>query len=319
MTTARSAESSVALAADALRVLVVDDDRETVARLAATLAQWNCSVQAFGAGAEAIARVGEFRPHVAVISLNLPDMQGFEVARRLCECAGARRLLLISLSEAEQEHERRLANALGFDFHSVKPISVNEFLRALVQIAQEYGLPAITPAHSSHAAEPRNQLAPQSESSEAQPNEPAASAIETRRATSGVAQAQPGAQLRLLLVDQGAEAARILADWLRRRGFAVKVCLGGDEAVAQVTAFAPHVIVVATEGLDVDACDLAASLRVRARAIRPRLVALVEPGRERSVRCPAETDFDLHLSGGAAVQQLGEALSELLAADPRLQ
>ena len=114
MITARSVESSAAgRPADDLRVLLVEDEQESAERLAAMLAEWHCRVQAFRAGAEAIERVGEFQPHVAVISLSLPDLCGFEVAHSLCNCATARRTLLISLSTAEQENERRLGQRLG--------------------------------------------------------------------------------------------------------------------------------------------------------------------------------------------------------------
>lgn len=91
MTTAWSAESlSAGRAGDALRILVVEDEQEAAERLTAMLAQWHCSVQAFGAGAEAIERLGEFQPHIAVISLSLPDLRGFEVGRRLSDCPNVR-------------------------------------------------------------------------------------------------------------------------------------------------------------------------------------------------------------------------------------
>ncbi|HVX62547.1 MAG TPA: response regulator [Pirellulales bacterium] len=321
MITARSVESSSAeCAADDLRILVVEDEQESAERLAAMLAQWHCCAQVFRAGAEAIDRLGEFQPHVALISLSLPDLCGFEVAHRLCDCATARRALLISLSTSAQEHERRLANALGFDFHLLKPIDAEEFRRALDQIAMENGLPLrrLAPDQAAGAA---SQAAAEMPRRSARPHGDnlAAALCDARRALAGAEDSQPRKLLRLLLLDPAGRAAKGRANWLRRWGFEVDVCQSAEESLERVDSLAPHVIVVATEGLDVDACELAAALRARAGAGAPRLVALVRPGRERALCCPVESDYDLHLSGDTAVRQLGEALSELLAADPRFQ
>lgn len=320
MTAVRSAESSTAgQGADALRVLVVEDDHEAAERLAGMLAECHCRVQAFHAGSEAIARVGEFQPHLAVISLSLPDMRGFEVAHRLCECAETRRVLLISLSTQDQESERRLANALGFDFHLVKPVDADEFRRDLLQIARDYGLPCGAGSSAAPEGARSGEGISWHDGGEPAAEACAAALRETAWAWSRASLAKSRNSLRVLLVDQGREAAGNLAHWLRRWGYEVKVCLGADQALEEVDAFAPHVIVVETEGLDVDACALAAALKDRARAAQPRLIALVAPGRERTVCCPATSDFDLHLSGPAAVQRLGEALGELLSIDARFE
>jgi DNA-binding response OmpR family regulator len=148
VTTAWSTQSqSAGRSGDALRVLVVEDHAETAARLRAMLEAWNCRVQVCASGAEAIAGIPEFLPHVALVSLYLPDMRGCDVAHRLCACAGSHGLLLISLSTRDQESERSRANALGFDFHLIKPVDAEEFHRAMTQMARDYGLPlSVTPA-----------------------------------------------------------------------------------------------------------------------------------------------------------------------------
>ena len=101
-----------------------------------------------------------------------------------------------------------------------------------------------------------------------------------RRAGRWLAQrtAQTRKLLRLLLLDPNGEAAKALAVWLRRWGFEVNVCHSAEESLEQLDSLAPHVIVVVTEGLDVDACDLAAALR----ACSSRVAAARSTGSARS-------------------------------------
>lgn len=254
------------LAVDTLRVLVVEEHVDTADQLAAQLAAWDCRVQVHDDGSSALAIAQEFQPHIAAISLSLPDMCGYEVACRLRECARTRRVVLISLSKANQGRERGSANALNFDFHLLKPVDTDAFHRAVSQIAHDYGLP------------------------------------------------KPHPRLRVLVVDHGRDVARGLATWFRRRGCEVKVCLDAAEAMEAVDAFAPQLIVIETDGLGVDACSLAGSLRIRTHGTRARLISLVEPGFEKSCCCSGDMGFDLYLSALAGLPHLQQALNELLAA-----
>ena len=126
---------------DTLRVLVVEDHAEDAQALRAMLERWKCNVQICRSGSQALGGIAEFLPHIAVISLDLPDMRGCDVAHRVYASGGSHCLLLISLSTRDQESERRRANALGFDFHLIKPVDADEFHRAMTQMAHDYGLP----------------------------------------------------------------------------------------------------------------------------------------------------------------------------------
>lgn len=306
MTAAWSAEPHSAAPSDgALRVLVVEDCCDSAKNLENLLQAWNCSVRTSVMGAHALPQAGEFNPDVAIVSLSLPDMCGFEVAHELRQGAKAGRLLLISLSYPDQQRERMRANALGFDFHLIKPVAADEFHRALVQIAAEYGLPAVTsslpwPAASDGIHRPCGASPGASGSLPAVNVSPAPHAI---------------APLRLLLVDQDRGAARGLANWLRQWGHDVKVCLSAEEALEDVDAFSPHVIVIETIGLDADAKALAASLREREHLTHPRLIALVEPGCQISICDSPETGFDVQLSGTSVIRQLKGALMTFWAAE----
>jgi two-component system OmpR family response regulator len=65
------------------RVLVVDDEPNIVDVVSMALRFQGFSVESAGTGAEAVSAVGTFHPHLIVLDVMLPDMEGFEVARRL--------------------------------------------------------------------------------------------------------------------------------------------------------------------------------------------------------------------------------------------
>jgi CheY-like chemotaxis protein len=122
---------------DGLRVLIVDEHIEGAENLRKLLSGWGCGVEVCYSGTEAAIRAREERPHVALISLNLPDVRGADVAHQLRCCKQSCGLLLISLSTEEQSLERERATALGFDSHLIEPVDADEFRRALAQMARE--------------------------------------------------------------------------------------------------------------------------------------------------------------------------------------
>jgi DNA-binding response OmpR family regulator len=129
---------------ETLRVLIVEEQLEVAQRIKSLLGTWGCDVEVFHTGSVAVTRAEEFQPHIALISLSLPDMRGRDVAHRLCACKGSHRLLFVTLSSEDQQLERDVVNELGFDFHLIKPVEECEFHKALMQMVQEEGLPGLS-------------------------------------------------------------------------------------------------------------------------------------------------------------------------------
>ena len=79
-------------AATPIRVLVVDDEPNIVRLLAMALRYEGFAVETAADGRSALAAVRRFGPHVVVLDVMLPDLDGFEIARRLraaaerCRC-----------------------------------------------------------------------------------------------------------------------------------------------------------------------------------------------------------------------------------------
>ena len=126
-----AADSATAAMAPAQRVLVVDDNVDAAESLALLLRLSAHEVQVVHDGARALAAAPAFRPHVVLLDIGLPGMNGLEVARqlrRLPECDGA---MLVAVTGYGQEEDRQRSREAGFDCHLVKPVNPND-LQALL-------------------------------------------------------------------------------------------------------------------------------------------------------------------------------------------
>lgn len=107
------------------RILVVDDNRDAADMLALLLRMNGHEVRvAYDAGS-GIAVAGEFPPDVALLDIGLPDVSGYELARRLRSLSGDHRLCLVALTGWGQDDDRRRATEAGFDHHLVKPVDAD--------------------------------------------------------------------------------------------------------------------------------------------------------------------------------------------------
>ena len=115
-----------------LRVLVVDDDRDTVLTLMALLKDAGHDVRAAYTGASAVVVASHFRPDAAVIDIKLPDISGWEVARQLHRYDRRRVPLLIATSGVyKQAADRILAQSVGFKHYVLKPYDPTALLALL--------------------------------------------------------------------------------------------------------------------------------------------------------------------------------------------
>jgi two-component system OmpR family response regulator len=122
---------------DALRVLVVDDEPNIVDVVCMALRYHGFTVAAAASGGEALSQVRDFHPHVMVLDVMLPDMEGFEVARRLsAEHAGVP-ILFLTARDATEDKVRGLTT--GGDDYVTKPFSLEELVARLRNILRRTG------------------------------------------------------------------------------------------------------------------------------------------------------------------------------------
>jgi PAS domain S-box-containing protein len=111
-------------------VLLVEDNDDARQMLQAALALGGHEVRAAPDGESALALAAESSPDVALIDLGLPDISGYEVARRL-RAAGGGRMTLIALTGYGQAADRRRALEAGFDAHLTKPVTPERLQQAI--------------------------------------------------------------------------------------------------------------------------------------------------------------------------------------------
>ncbi|WP_431880096.1 response regulator transcription factor [Micromonospora marina] len=125
------------------RVLVVDDEENIRALLSATLRLVEFDVRVAGGGHEALTLAEEFDPDLVVLDVMLPDLDGFQVARRLRGTgAGVPVLFLTARGTVE---DRISGLTVGADDYVTKPFSLEEVvlrIRAILRRSRVDDAPA---------------------------------------------------------------------------------------------------------------------------------------------------------------------------------
>jgi two-component system OmpR family response regulator len=120
------------------RILVVDDEPNIVEVLTMALRYQGFEVAAAANGQEALAQVSAFRPHLMLLDVMLPDMDGFEVAERL----GAQRadVPIIFLTARDETPDKIRGLTAGGDDYVTKPFSLEELVARIRTILRRTGL-----------------------------------------------------------------------------------------------------------------------------------------------------------------------------------
>lgn len=119
------------------RVLVVDDEPNIVDIVSMALRYQGFTVASAGDGAGAIAAVGTFRPDLMVLDVMLPDMEGFEVARRLGDRRADVPIVFLTARDATEDKLRGLTG--GGDDYVTKPFSLEELVARIRVILRRTG------------------------------------------------------------------------------------------------------------------------------------------------------------------------------------
>jgi len=106
------------------RILVVDDNADSLDSLAALLRCEGHEVYTAADGLEALARAALCRPEIALLDLGMPKLDGVQLGRRIRAEPWGRAMTLIALTGWGQETDRKRTQAAGFDAHLIKPLDM---------------------------------------------------------------------------------------------------------------------------------------------------------------------------------------------------
>ena len=126
-----SALTESALPMSKLRILVVDDYADAAESLAMLLQTEGHEVETADCGMKAIERAQVFHPQVVLLDIGLPDLDGYEVAKRLRMLPETRDAILIALTGYGQAEDIERSQSAGFNHHLLKPLNF-EKLSALL-------------------------------------------------------------------------------------------------------------------------------------------------------------------------------------------
>ena len=130
-----SADLHPARAARSLRVLVADDNADSLESIATMLRLMGCEALTASSGLQAVELARSFHPEIAVLDIGMPGLDGNETARRIRADGGAD-IVLVALTGWGQDDDRRMTAAAGFDHHLLKPLDVAA-LAALVEARRQ--------------------------------------------------------------------------------------------------------------------------------------------------------------------------------------
>jgi hypothetical protein len=113
--------SAVAATAHGLRVLLVDDNVDSADGLGLLLELQGHEIRVAYDGPTALETARQFRPHVALLDIGMPSMDGYELGRRLHATPETKDVLLVAMTGWGQDEDHRKSREAGFAHHLVKP------------------------------------------------------------------------------------------------------------------------------------------------------------------------------------------------------
>jgi len=129
-------ESEDVAAIEPRRILVADDNQDAAESLTLQLQLAGHDVRTVHDGLQAIEVAQTFKPHIVLLDLGMPKMDGYETARKLRLRSWGKSATLIALTGWGQQQDRRRTSEAGFDIHLVKPVSEVQLFRALASASQ---------------------------------------------------------------------------------------------------------------------------------------------------------------------------------------
>jgi signal transduction histidine kinase/ActR/RegA family two-component response regulator len=131
-----SAASGPAPREEPLRVLVVDDNADSVGMLLMLIELQGHKAMGAQTGVDALSAAASFRPHVVFLDIGLPGLDGYEVARELRQRPDGPRMILAALTGWGSEDDKQRTHQAGFNHHLTKPVDPAVIEQILAEAAE---------------------------------------------------------------------------------------------------------------------------------------------------------------------------------------
>jgi two-component system CheB/CheR fusion protein len=118
------------------KVVVVEDNEDSRELLCVLLSRAGFDCHAAESGTAALALIDKVEPAIAVLDVGLPEMDGYEVARRIRSNPKTAHLILIALTGYGRASDRVASSEAGFDEHLVKPVRAEQLLSVMASLTE---------------------------------------------------------------------------------------------------------------------------------------------------------------------------------------
>ena len=118
------------------QVLVVDDNVDAADSMGVLLEMLGANVRVVYSGEAALESLDTFKPAAVLLDIGMPEMDGYEVARRIRAHPGFEDIVLIAITGWGQAEDRRRSQEAGFDEHLTKPPDLQRLKHVLLPKAQ---------------------------------------------------------------------------------------------------------------------------------------------------------------------------------------
>lgn len=117
-----------------IRVLVAEDERDTLLTLGILLRSEKFEVRMLSDGPRVLNEVQEFKPHAVILDIAMPGRSGYDVAKDIQAAYGAARPVLIALTAYGSPADKARAHSSGFHHHLRKPYDPIHLLELLTAV-----------------------------------------------------------------------------------------------------------------------------------------------------------------------------------------
>lgn len=107
-----------------LRILVVEDNRDLARTLKVLLQGLGYDAHVVHDGESAVGAARMLRPHVILMDINMPGLNGYDAARRIRELCPDMRVRIVAVTGLGQQVDRLRSAEAGIDHHLVKPLDL---------------------------------------------------------------------------------------------------------------------------------------------------------------------------------------------------